>query len=71
MLFHGGYLWLSSPFSRTPIKGGKKETLPHVTRMGTLQVHFNECLEAVSPNELLVGDWRGLYVVRLKELAPK
>jgi hypothetical protein len=70
-LYHGGYLWLSAPFSRTPIKGGKKEILPHVQDPRTLQVQFNECLEAVSQNELLVGDWRALYLVRLKGLAPQ
>jgi WD40 repeat protein len=66
-LYLGNYLWQASPFGRQPIAGGKVEFLPHVTLRTAFNVVVGECLEAVSSRELLVGDWRGVYLVHLKD----
>jgi hypothetical protein len=66
-LYHGGFLWETSPLERRPLGSNNGELLPHPGRERMLQVYVRECLEPIGPRELLVGDWRGLYVVRLKK----
>ena len=66
-LYDGGFLWETSPFARRSLQTDKEEFLPHPAQGYTLQVGARECLEPIRPGELLVGDWRGLYAVRLKK----
>jgi hypothetical protein len=66
-LYHGGYLWEASPFERRRLGSAREEPLLHPARERTYQVIVRECLEPIGPGELLVGDWRGLYVLRLKK----
>jgi WD40 repeat protein len=69
MLYLGDYVWQASPFGRLPATGGKVEFLPHVTLRTALNVVVGEALEAISPRKLLVADWRGVYLVHLKDPA--
>lgn len=65
-LYHAGYLWTANRFRRQPIQGGTLEYLrhpamPHSARDVSL-IH----IEAVAPKELLLIEWRGVYLVRLR-----
>ena len=66
-LYYAGYLWEASPFQRRSLHESHEEFLPHPGRGFSLQVYVRECLEPIDTNALLVGDWSGLYVVRLKK----
>jgi hypothetical protein len=66
-LYLGDFLWDAGPFQWRNLKSDKEEHLPHPARGYTLQVWVRECLEPIGPRELLIGDGRGLYVVRLKK----
>jgi hypothetical protein len=65
--FHDGHIWSPFPFGRQPIQGGAPEFFQHVRGGLGLNAHFGDCLRAVGHDELLLGDWRGLYLVRLKQ----
>jgi hypothetical protein len=64
-LYHHGYYWKGVPFHRQSLKTGKHESFGHVFHTHMRTADFGECLEVVSDRELLVGDRRGVYLVRL------
>jgi hypothetical protein len=66
-LLHDGHYWSSYPFGRRSLDGSKEENYPSL-RDQSWQFAFSArvSLQAVSPNELLIGDLSGLYLVRLK-----
>jgi WD40 repeat protein len=69
-VYFGGHVWQAFPFARRPAAGGKEEYLPHPTQPSMLNASAAECLESVGTDRLLVGDWRGLYLVHLQEPRP-
>ncbi len=66
-LYHGGFLWKASPFSRQPLRGGKEEFFAHVRNPQAAGASFTECLDCTNGGDLLVADRRGVYLVRWKK----
>lgn len=66
-LLHDGHYWSAYPFGRHSLDGTREENYPSL-RDQSWQYSFSArvSLQAVSPNELLIGDLSGLYLVRLK-----
>jgi hypothetical protein len=67
-LFHAGYLWQAHPFGRRTLDRSKEELYPSL-RDNTWTFAFSAgvSLQALAADELLIGDYYGLYRVRLKK----
>lgn len=66
-LYHEGYVWEGSDFARKPLKGGPNETMPHPGRGYSFGIYMRQALEPIGDGRMLVGDWRGLYVLEMKK----
>lgn len=66
-LLHGNHYWSAYPFGRHSLDGKHEEPLPSLHDQ-TFKIGFSArtILQALSPDELLIGDLSALYRVRLK-----
>src|ERR1019366_6633026 len=66
-LLHDGFFWSAYPFGRRALDGAREENYPSLRDQGwKYSFSARVSLKALSPNELLIGDEQGLFLMRLK-----
>jgi hypothetical protein len=66
-MLHLGHYWSVYPFGRHSLDGTHVDFYPSLAdQTWTYSFSARTSMQAVSPNELLIGDLSGLYLVRLK-----
>jgi hypothetical protein len=65
-----GYLWQGYPFQRRRLEGSQEELFPSLyDNTWTYPFSAKSALDELSPDELLIGNLEGLYLVSLKRKA--